>query len=454
MNRLGLGRPFASLSLPLGTLLFVVLCLGVTVWHAHVTLERGATVQQLLRDAQFQRTRLTAIQVGADSGLRGYLLTGDRRFLDPFGPARPSWQQTAAVVGGDLRQLNVPLGELDALQRIHDDWQRTVAQPLLQDPHRANAHALLYSGKGLNDAFSADQVTFRTVIDAAGRAADEQLRASIDTTVGAGAVASVAVLLIGLLFTGYQARSAQRFHEVNVLYQNEKRLSDSLQEAFLQKRLPAVPGIDLHGKYVPAASERRVGGDWYDAFELPDGRLMFSIGDVAGHGVAAAVVMNRARQAILAAALHESDPALVLQRANATILLQEDGVMVTALCGFIDPGNREVVYATAGHPAPMLAHAGKPPAFLPHDGVPLGVFPESAYRRFVAQAQPGDVLVLYTDGMIEHGHDIVAGEARLIEAAVHAVDAENPAGALFEAIFGSDAPADDVAVLAVSFRTA
>jgi serine phosphatase RsbU (regulator of sigma subunit) len=181
---------------------------------------------------------------------------------------------------------------------------------------------------------------------------------------------------------------------------------------------------------------------------------MFSIGDVAGHGVAAAVVMNRARQAILAAALHESDPALVLQRANATILLQEDGVMVTALCGFIDPGNREVVYATAGHPAPMLAHAGKPPAFLPHDGVPLGVFPESAYRRFVAQAQPGDVLVLYTDGMIEHGHDIVAGEARLIEAAVHAVDAENPAGALFEAIFGSDAPADDVAVLAVSFRTA
>ena len=163
--------------------------------------------------------------------------------------------------------------------------------------------------------------------------------------------------------------------------------------------------------------------------------------------------MTRARQAIVAAALQESDPARVLERANSTILLQE-GVMVTAICGFIDPATREIVYATAGHPPPILAHAVEAPSTLPSEGLPLGIFPDSRYRTFTAQATASDVLVLYTDGVIEYERDPVRGVARLLEAAVGLTASASPAVDLYQSVFGAGEPSDDVAILTASFVTA
>jgi serine phosphatase RsbU (regulator of sigma subunit) len=442
-----------ALSVPLGVLLLMVPLLVATSWYAHATLERGAAVQELFRDVQYGRARLGLVQVNQETGVRGYVLTGDPRFLEPYRQTKGSFDAVVTTLRDDLKQLNLPAADLDAMQRLHAEWAATVAAPLIANPHGVDERTLEYRGEALLERFRAHETAFRRAATAAAARADERLQHMIDLTLIAGALANVAVLLVGLTWAVVAARSAQRLLRVNVLYENEKRIADSLQEAFLQKRLPAVSGLVLDGSYVPAANRSRVGGDWYDAFELPDGRLLFSIGDVAGHGIEAALVMNRARQAIVVAALQETDPGAVLERANQTILLQE-GVMVTAICGFIDPGNLEIVYASAGHPAPVVVRPDGDAAPLPHSGVPLGVFDDSRYRTFVAHASAGDLVVLYTDGLIEYERDVLAGEARLLEAVLGARSAVHPARALHDAVFGGAPPADDVAILTIAFQPA
>jgi serine phosphatase RsbU (regulator of sigma subunit) len=423
-----------------------------TTWTTHVALERGVTVQQLIRDVQYGRARLALVQLNEDSGIRGYVLTGDRRFLGPYFKTGRSFGLVAPVVRAESQRLNLPTADLDAMQHDYVRWRAAVAEPLLADPHPSDERALLYRGEALENDFRRHEAALRVVTTAAAQRADDDLRESIERTQAIGSLANLVLLVLGVALVFNQVRSAQRLSSMNRLYENEKRIAESLQEAFLQRQLPALPGLALDATYVPATNRMRVGGDWFDAFELPDGRLLFSIGDVAGHGIEAAVVMNRARQAILAAALQESDPGVVLRRANATILLQE-GVMVTTICGFIDPGNLEIVYSIAGHPPPLLVHAGAAQP-LSQGGVPLGIFPESQYRTFVAHASEGDVLVLYTDGLIENERDVVGGEARLIAAAGALGDATNPARVLYDAVFGTSPPLDDVAILAVSFRAA
>jgi serine phosphatase RsbU (regulator of sigma subunit) len=99
------------------------------------------------------------------------------------------------------------------------------------------------------------------------------------------------------VFFYFSAQRNRKFAETTrqrMLYENEKRIADALQSAFVQKALPVIPNLGFHASYMPAGAEARVGGDWYDAFELPGGRILFSIGDVAEHGVEAAVFMSRA----------------------------------------------------------------------------------------------------------------------------------------------------------------
>jgi len=233
----------------------------------------------------------------------------------------------------------------------------------------------------------------------------------------------------------------------------EKELADKLQEAFLQQQLPTIPNLGFSATYLPAATTVQVGGDWYDAFELPYGRILFSIGDVAGHGIEAAVTMSRARQAIIAAALYEADPGAILARANKTLMLQ-DTRFATAICGFVDPGTLEVTYATAGHPPAILTAPDGSARLLKYDGLPLGVHPDADYPSFCFTAEPRSMLVLYTDGLLEYDRDIIQGERRMLETAclIARRTVDNPAAEIQDAIFSQYEPMDDVAILTISFR--
>ncbi len=235
------------------------------------------------------------------------------------------------------------------------------------------------------------------------------------------------------------------------LYDREHRIAETFQRAFLPTELPEVPGIVLSAAYTPGSLETEIGGDWYDAFRLPDGRLVVSVGDVAGKGLQAAVKMSQVRQAIRATMFQSSSPSEPLEVAHQVLSLDEAPVMTTAVVGVIDSRSGMLTYATAGHAGPIFATSDGDVTFLPSTGIPLG----SPLWRSPLERQvplhPGAMLVLYTDGLVEHSKDIVGGELALYAAVRSAVTGakDQPAKAIQDQVLEGHRHPDDVAVMAV-----
>lgn len=268
-------------------------------------------------------------------------------------------------------------------------------------------------------------------------------------------VGAVAVLAIAaLLYYGHRQATITRSLDAQTVRANaERQAVDQLQEALLQQNLPAVANLRFSATYSPATVGSNVGGDWYDAFELPHGRIMFCIGDVSGHGIEAAATMTRARHAVIAAALRDSDPASILHHTNDALLLR-NAKFTTAICGYVNTATLEVRYATAGHPPAILIDADGEATLLRYGGLPLGVEPNGGYSTFDFTAKPNSMLLLYTDGLIEYSRDLIEGERRMLKIACDTMRecAEDPAEAIRQAIFSHYKASDDVAILTISFR--
>jgi len=236
------------------------------------------------------------------------------------------------------------------------------------------------------------------------------------------------------------------------LFERTHRVANRLQRALLPEHFPRVPGGEFHAAYRPASDEAEIGGDWYDAFSLPDGRIAVSMGDVAGHGLEAATIMGELRQAMRTAAVNETSPARVLQQINSVINLRQSIGMVTALFGYYVPHLRELTYAVAGHPPPVITIAGGFSGFLPGGGMPLGVETQIHAKDWTISLPPRSCVVFYTDGMTEHSRDVIAGERQLLDASIRAfeMDPENPALAIQERIFDATINRDDAATLTLS----
>jgi PAS domain S-box-containing protein len=233
-------------------------------------------------------------------------------------------------------------------------------------------------------------------------------------------------------------------------YEREHFAAQSFQKAALPAELPVVPGIRLDSFYQPATSDAIVGGDWYDAFRLPDGRLVVSIGDVSGHGLGAAVKMSAVRQIIRGIAQIHPDPLTMLEAADRAVRSEDQFGMVTAFTGVIDPGHgMSMSYASAGHLPAIIRRADGTIEELRTPGLPLG------YRHLYASTgnrtvlEPGSSLVLFTDGLVEAGHDIRTGEAAVREA-VRELDWSGcvaPAQEICRIVLRGAPTLDDVAVL-------
>ncbi len=230
----------------------------------------------------------------------------------------------------------------------------------------------------------------------------------------------------------------------------EHRASLAFQNAALPKRLPTVPGLRFDAMYEASGKDVLVGGDWYDAFRLPDGRVVVSVGDVIGNGLDAAVTMAAARQAIRGAAQVFPEPAAVLDAADRALRSEQPDRIVTAFLGVLDPLTLVFTYASAGHPPPMLRNPDGTVSELAAVDLPLGLRNEHAAGQNVTVVLPEDaLLVLYTDGLTESTRDVVEGERRLREALTREDirDAASPAGAIRRAVL--DAATDDIAILTV-----
>jgi anti-anti-sigma factor len=236
------------------------------------------------------------------------------------------------------------------------------------------------------------------------------------------------------------------------LYQLEHDLASTLQQALLPEALPRADGLELAVRYLPAADGAAAGGDFYDAVELPGGRVGIAVGDVVGHGPDAAAAMGQLRSALRAYALEGRSPARVLQLLSR----YADGVAgargATLVYAVVDPGAREVRYAAAGHPPPLLLAANGRTRFLEEArGVPLDRALGHVYVDATSSLTDDATLVLYSDGAIERrgepldvGMDRLAGAAS-INARLHP---EALCTRLLEALLGTARRHDDVALVA------
>jgi serine phosphatase RsbU (regulator of sigma subunit)/anti-sigma regulatory factor (Ser/Thr protein kinase) len=250
-------------------------------------------------------------------------------------------------------------------------------------------------------------------------------------------------------------RLANIITERNVLqddFDRENRASKAFQEAALPEVLPQIAGLGFAAVYRAANHEAMVGGDWYDAFRIDDGRVILSVGDVMGSGLGAAVTMNAVRQSMRGAAQLFADPVAILDAADRALRSERPESIVTAFVAILDPITHSLAYASAGHPPAILRDGDGHVRMLAGTGVPLGIRPmdrgEPERTQTIDLPDPS-ILVLYTDGLTEITRDVLAGESRLCSfvASPAILESDNPARAIANALIEN--AHDDVAIVTV-----
>ena len=246
----------------------------------------------------------------------------------------------------------------------------------------------------------------------------------------------------------------------SLMSQDDALAAVALQRSLLPTALPAVPGLGLAARYVTGSGA--VGGDWYDVFVLPDGELGVVVGDVAGSGLEAAVIMGRMRSALRAYVLETPDPATALRMLDRKIQYFEPNAMATVLYGLYTPGTGDFTVSSAGHLPPALAAPGGQAGLLPlRPDPPIGIADVPQRRSATFFIPPGALLCCFTDGLVERrgqvldqGLDTLAATlGKLIAAGPGAATepvAEDACAEIMRVLVGSTPAQDDVAVLVLS----
>ena len=233
-------------------------------------------------------------------------------------------------------------------------------------------------------------------------------------------------------------------------------LAETLQRSFLPPDIVAVPGLDVGGAYRPAGDGSEVGGDFYDVFQTGPQTWGIVLGDVCGKGASAAVVTALARYNVRAEALHVSSPAAVLAGLHQALLTYYPQTFLTVLYVLLEPmpGGHRLTMATGGHPLPLCRRSDGGMETLGRPGSFLGMEETASVSESVAVLSPGDMVVLYTDGVTEaHEGDAFFGETGIAE--VLAASAGLTAQAVADAVVAAalafqHGPArDDIAVVVV-----
>jgi serine phosphatase RsbU (regulator of sigma subunit) len=233
----------------------------------------------------------------------------------------------------------------------------------------------------------------------------------------------------------------------------EQRLAVRLQRIVLPvpDRPLNLPGMRVAVRHLPAEEADLLGGDWYHAMALPDGSLLLAIGDVAGHGLPAASVMAQMRYALTGLAAAGTGPATALRALN--IILCDhvtEPTLATAVVAHYCPDSRELTWAQAGHPPCLLVRGARAHLLDRPDGLVLGADHDGDYATAHTKLQPGDLLLMYTDGLVERPDrtldEAITDLADTVAAAAQGPDTD-PVSAVLRAIHRAN-PDDDGCLLA------
>ncbi|MEV7794381.1 PP2C family protein-serine/threonine phosphatase [Streptomyces sp. NPDC087512] len=245
-----------------------------------------------------------------------------------------------------------------------------------------------------------------------------------------------------------------RARELAELQRSRVELAIALQRGMLPADLPEVPGFHLAARYSPAFAGLNVGGDWYDAFTLPDGRIGLSVGDVQGHTIDAAAFMGQVRAGLRALASVTSEPGELLGRTNDLLLSLGSDLFATCTFMRFDPATGTLESARAGHiPCVWATADGQSGVWEDEGGPPLGVLEGVEYPVTRSRLTTGGVFLLLTDGVVEGPSlSVDEGLERVVRlagiAAVAGMEAHSLAAAVIKnaELVGHE---DDAAVLVV-----
>lgn len=227
----------------------------------------------------------------------------------------------------------------------------------------------------------------------------------------------------------------------------------ALQRSLLPAQPPQVPGLEVAVRYLPADGD--LGGDWYDIFHLPGGEVGFVMGDVQGHGLAAAVVMGRLRSALRAYALEHVDPARVLELLDRKLSHFEDDITASVIYAITRPPFEQLVMSSAGHPPPVLALMDQPGSTVSMGtDLLLGVASEQERTNHVVDLPADATLALHTDGLTDARPWTEESTRRRTESFHRALqprqDAETACARVISQTLAEEALSDDVALLLIT----
>ncbi len=379
-------------------------------------------------------------------------------------PTFADWCAVDVVRDGALHRLavaHVDPEKVDLARRLHERWPPDPAAPT--GPWR-----VVHTGQ----AELLREITDEMLV--AGASDDEQLRVARELHLRSAVLVPLLVRgqVIGVLswvstdeerlydeddlhFAEHLARRAATAIDNSELHSQTRDAAQQLQRAVHPEVMVPGGGWSVACHYEPSG-RTEVGGDFYDGFELADGRYVVFIGDVMGRGVAAAAAMTEMRAATRAFASVDPEPASVVSRLDRMALSYGREQLVTMVYGVADAATGEVVMTNAGHPPALVLRAGGTVEALPYaDGPPVGLS-EGGRREVTATLGVGDSLVLYSDGLIERrGESIDDGLARLAQALPALGDTGRGEGALAAGLLRvvdavrDDTYDDDVAALAL-----
>ena len=432
-----------------------VVAAGVTLLLVNMVALRDDGDAAARADAYVVRVNdVEALVVDAETGLRGYVITGRPLFLEPLHLAQSRLPGALAALRSAAVADRAFVAEASALAAAAQAYFTGYLPSLLtlsgRDLGQARSLASTLTGKHLVDRIRADTAGLERLVATRQRARQRTARRSAahsiaEAIIVLGLLTILTVLLgtvLGRLVISRDRARAQ-----------SERTTRTLRESLLPGALPPVPGVEVAARFAPAGAGEIVGGDFYDVFAAGRDRWAVVVGDVCGKGAAAASVTAMARWTLRSLMPAADGPAQALRDLNSAMLGQELGgrfITVALLVLTIGSDHARGELACAGHPGPILVPAGGDPRRLEPRGALLGVWEDIVLDTEALTLARGDGVVLYTDGVSDSGPGPERRPLRAFDGPT--AGAEQLADALRDyARHDGESQRDDIAIVALRF---
>lgn len=393
LRRLKLGGPALTAAAVLAIALLVSV-FGSAVTYVRV--DNAYKQQTAVTDAQDQLDALFRSQLDEETGLRGYLASGQKSFLSPYNEALPRIRAELDRLQADLQLAHLQ----DAypiyfdLRHSHDLWEAEVGAPLVAHPSTPNEMPLLQRGKEIVDRIRSDFNLLTMLLERQSSQAADAVRTLL---LRAALLTAALILLFGAAaIVADIVRS-----RTQLTLERERLVGDTLQRAFLSG-WDNCPFLEVGTAYVSAIRHLAIGGDLFDVYVIDNKRCLLVVADISGKGLEAAVDTAFVKYSLRALVEEHQDPSIIVEKFNTSFIksVRDETSFVSLFAGILDSSSSTLRYASAGH-SPVYLRRANEVQQLPVTGPLVGLRPEDEFPTSTEVLHAHDLLILATDGLTE-----------------------------------------------------